>query len=111
MKLTKSQFCKAVNTYQSMLEEEFEIINLLDISPDWKPNNWIENYYDFLSNLCDLDSNSLYGTTLDWFCYEANFGQDNDSNKIFDINTNRTWHIKSPDILYDYIMEVELEEY
>lgn len=111
MKLTKHQFCKAVDTYKEMLNQEHQIIDILDICPEWAPGAWINNYYEFLSDMCDLEENPIYGTTLDWFCFETDFGQKTDYNKIYDINTNRTWRIESPETLYDYIMEVEKEEY
>ena len=45
MKLDKRQFCIAVDTYKTMLEEENQIIDFLDISPNWKCSEWINNYY------------------------------------------------------------------
>lgn len=104
MKLNKKEFYTAVNTYRSMLEEENKLIDALDISPEWKPGEWINNYYEFLSDMCELEENPTYGTILDWFCYDMDFGRDKDS-KIYD--GNKTWVINSPEILYDYIIEVE----
>ena len=109
MKLTKSQFCSAVNTYCEMLEQDYKYSELLNISPEWGPGEWIGNYYQLLSDLCELEVDIYVGTTLDWFCYDADFGRNKDINKIFD--GHKTWRIDSPEILYDYIMEVELEEY
>ncbi len=109
MKLTKSQFCSAVNTYREMLEQELKYCDFLNISPEWGPGEWIGNYYQFLSDLCELEEDIYVGTTLDWFCHDTDFGRNKDMNKIFD--GTKTWRIESPDILYDYIMEVELEEY
>ena len=54
--------------------------------------------------MCELEENPNYGTILDWFCFDMDFGKDKDS-KIFD--GSKTWRIESPEILYDYIMEVE----
>ena len=104
MKLSKKEFCTAVNTYKSMLEEETKFLDAFDISPEWKPGEWINNYYEFLSDMCELEENPNYGTILDWFCFDMNFGRDEDS-KIFE--GSRTWRVNSPEILYDYIMEVE----
>ena len=107
MKLSKLQFCNAVNTFREMLEQDNKYRNLLHINPDWAPSEWIDNYYTFLSDLCGLETDIYVGNTFDWFCFETNFGQKD--NKIFD--GNKTWRIESPEILYDYLMEVELEEY
>lgn len=107
MKLNKRQFCTAVDTFREMLEQDDKYRELLHVNPEWAPSEWIGNYYTFLSNLCGLEEDIYVGTTLDWFCFETNFGKRN--NTIFD--GSKTWRIESPEILYDYIMEVELEEY
>ena len=103
MKLSKKQFCIAVETYKTMLEEECQMIEALDISPEWKGSEWIENYYELLSDLCELEVDRLYGSDLDWFCYDTKFGTVKDMNKVYDTETNRTWTIDSPEILYDFI--------
>ena len=90
MKLNKRQFCTAVKNYQTMLEEENQICDILNIGPEWKGAEWIENYYDLLTELCELEEDPYVGTDLD--C------------KVFDHETSRTWHIKTPEILYDFIM-------
>jgi hypothetical protein len=107
MKLDKRQFCIAVETYQEMLEEEDKLINAFDISPEWKPGHWIQNYYELLEELCELEVDDLYGSDLDWFCFETNFGQKEDMNKVYDTETGRTWRIESPEILYDFITRDE----
>lgn len=104
MKLNKRQFCTAVKNYQTMLEEENQICDILNISPEWKGAEWIENYYDLLTELCELEEDPYIGTDLDWFCYETDFGNNDDYCKVFDHETSRTWHIKTPEILYDFIM-------
>lgn len=102
MKLTKYQFCIAVETYQAMIEENRDITNILNIN-EWYPSNWIENYYELLTDLSELEADPIVGTDLDWFCFDANFGENTDCNKIFDTETGLTWRIESPEILYDYI--------
>ena len=103
MKLNKRQFCIAVDTYKSMLIEEQMIQNALDISPEWKPGEWIANYYDLLKDLCELEEDPYIGTDLDWFCFETDFGRRKDYCKVFDHETGRTWTIETPEILYDFI--------
>lgn len=102
MRLTKGEFCTAVDTYKSMLEEEREIVETLNIG-EWKPAWWIDSYYELLTDLCDLEANAFVGTDLDWFCFDANFGENKDCNKIYDTETGLTWRIETPEILYDYI--------
>ena len=103
MKLSKHQFCVAVETFKEMMEEEDDFINALDISPEWKPGHWISNYYELLEDVCELEVDDVYGSDLDWFCFETKFGQNKDMNKVYDTKTGLTWTIDSPDILYDFI--------
>ena len=107
MKLSKRQFCLAVDIYQEMLEKEEELLNALNINPEWSPGEWINNYYDLLTDLCELDNDELYGSDLDWFCYDTKFGTDKDMNKVYDTKTGRTWRIETPEILYDFITRDE----
>lgn len=103
MKLSKRQFCIAVETYKEMLEEEEKLLDALDITPEWKPGEWIDSYYELLTDLCELETDEVYGSDLDWFCYDTKFGTDKDMNKVYDTETGRTWRIESPEILYDFI--------
>lgn len=107
MKLSKAQFCTAVETYKVMLEEQDELLDALNANIEWKPGEWINNYYDLLSDLCELEEDPYIGTDLDWFCFETDFGRRKDMCKVFDHETSRTWRIESPEILYDYITRDE----
>ena len=107
MKLDKAQFCTAVETYKVMLKEQDELLDALNANIEWKPGEWINNYYDLLSDLCELDEDPYIGTDLDWFCFETDFGRRKDMCKVFDHETSRTWRIETPDILYDYITRDE----
>lgn len=103
MKLDKRQFCIAVETYKEMMDEEEDIAQVLDIGPEWKGAEWIQNYYDLLSDLCELEEDPYVGSDLDWFCYETNFGRREDMCKVYDVHTGHVWTITTPDILYDFI--------
>lgn len=103
MKLNKKQFCTAVDTYKTMLIEERMMIDALDISPEWKGSEWIQNYYELLSDLCELEEDPYVGTDLDWFCFETEFGKRKDYCKVYDKENDRTWKIENPEILYDFI--------
>ena len=107
MQLDKRQFCIAVNTYRDMRTEEQMIQNALGNSAEWIPGEWINNYYELLSDVCDLEVDANYGTDLDWFCYETDFGRRKDYCKVYDQETGRTWTIETPEILYDYITRDE----
>ena len=64
MKLNKAQFCKYVNKYKEMLEQEDKILDVLEVDCEWIPSEWIINYYEMLSELCDLPKDKNTGTLL-----------------------------------------------
>lgn len=107
MRLSKNEFCNAVNQYKAMLTEENNIANILNVNFEWKPGEWITNYYELLSELCELEEDSIYGSDLDWFCFETDFGRRKDMCKVFDTNTGNTWTIETPETLYDFITRDE----
>ena len=108
MQLTKRQFCDYVETFQKMLQQESELVDALNITPEWVPGEWVNHYYDMLEELCELDDDPIYGNDLSWFCFDTEFGQNKDMNKIFDAETGRTWRIEGPDILYDWITREQI---
>ena len=106
MRLSKAEFCEAVNKYEHMIEEEGKILDTLDINPEWVPGNWVNEYYNFLLQMCDFEDEDFeieYGTLLDYFCWDINFGKDF---KIGDIKINgREVDLSKPETLYDILIE------
>ena len=104
MRLTKYEFCNAVDMFEEMCEQEKQVQEVLGIStPEWTPGGWIESFYQLLSDVSECDEDPHYGTDLDWFCFDTDFGRKEDMCKVFDHETGRTWRIESPEILYDFI--------
>ena len=108
MKLTREQFINYVNKFEEMHKAEIVIADTLEITGEWKPMDWISEYYALLSDMCELPENRLYGTDLDWFCYDTDFG------KMSQINEINVWDngdllfeytIDSPEALWDYWVE------
>ncbi len=82
MKLTKEHFIYYVNALDKMYQEEEEIENALG-AYDLKPLFWIDKFADFLGEMCEFPKETRYTQTLlDWFCYEANFGRNEQNNYI-----------------------------
>lgn len=106
MRMTKQQFCDAIETYQSMMEQYDEVAEVLNIGPETIFDSWIDNYYILIQNLCELEENEIYGTDLDWFVFETDYGRREDMNKIY-LDDGRVWTINSPEILYDFITREE----
>lgn len=75
MRLTKEEFCTAVDHYEEMCAQEDTIVNALGGDFEWKPSEWIGSYYSLLTQMCDLDETLEYGTDLDYYCYELDFGR------------------------------------
>lgn len=105
MKLSKEQFVKYVNEYKRMQKEESEIIDALDVCPEWRPSGWLNSFYDFLDEMCELEPDPVIGTTLDWWVLETNFGK-----------TNATIWVDGKEIelfdaraLYDYLVDYEVK--
>lgn len=88
MRLTKEEFCTAVEHYEEMNKQEEDIVNALGVNFEWKPDEWIASYYDLLTELCDLDNNDIYGNDLDYYCFELNFGHSWRPGMITDENGN-----------------------
>ena len=107
MKLTKNQFCTYVDTYQKMIDQENQLLELLNMNPEWAPSEWLNNYYEMLRDLCELPDDPHYGNDLDWFCFECDFGRDETMNKIYSANKSSPWYIKDSSTLYDFIMRKE----
>lgn len=76
MRLTKDEFIDGINTIKKMYSEEQQILAALDTSPEWKCGEWVDNYYNLFIQLCELPENDYYGTDVDYFIYELNFGKD-----------------------------------
>lgn len=111
MKLSRNEFVKYVNIYKKMLEEEDEILNVLDMGPEWKPGGWVSSFYDFLSDMCELEGDPTYGgSTLDWWVYETNFGDSNSAIEPVIIFGNETISLNSAEALYDYVMKYEVDK-
>ena len=106
MRMTKQQFCDAIETYQSMMEQYDEVAEVLNIGPETIFDSWIDNYYILIQNLCELEENEIYGTDLDWFVFETDYGRREDMNKSY-LDDGRVWTINSPEILYDFITREE----
>lgn len=75
MRLTKEEFCAAVDKYEKLCKEESLLIEVLGIGPDSVVSKWLEAYYDLLSDMCELAGTFEYGTDLDYYCYELDFGR------------------------------------
>lgn len=107
MKLTKKQFVKCLTDYKKMMEDEANMMEALNVGPEWFPSAWIEKYYQLFSDMCEMHEDDTYGTTLDWYCYDCDFGKNDNLNYIIEKNEDGgskvTKIINTPEKLYDLI--------
>ena len=104
MRLTKSEFCEYIDTYEKMLTEESEAYDSLHVYGEWVGMGWVNNYYNLFHDMCELKENEYMGTLVDWYCFETEFGY---KNPKLTVNEEEVV-IKNPSDLYDYIMEHEV---
>lgn len=103
MRLTKEEFVYYVNEFEELNNINNACANALDIRGDWVYDKLIMKYYDLLHNMCDFteddnDTESL----LDWYCFETDFGKDDNAVILEDDDTERV--IDTPEKLYELIM-------
>ena len=111
MRLTKELFVRYVYEYQDMLAEEDEILKVLGCDVDWAPGRWLSSFYGWLSEMCEL-KDSPNGTTLDWFCFDTNFGKDEPFILIEEPDGATTEIVMdSAGALYDYLVTYEIPSY
>ena len=113
MKLSKEQFVKYVNRYEQMLKQENEILNVLGGISEWAPSDWINSFYDLFSEMCELKESLVFGTSLNWFCFETDFGKENNIVEIKEKNGSviSVIEIDSAAALYDYLVTYEIPSY
>mgnify|MGYP007070187135 CR=1 FL=1 len=96
MRLTKDEFVKAVNTVEGLWRADTRIMDLLDVAPECDLFRATTEYYEFLRALCEEKENYAYGTELDYYCWELNFGECAPSD-----------YPSTPEELYDWIVSGE----
>ena len=97
MRLTKDEFVRAVATVDKMFQEENKMANALGVA-EWKTLQFVGEYYDFLAEMCELPENKWYGTDLDYFCFELEFGRKWDTSGACD-------DFRTAEGLYDFITD------
>ena len=107
MKLSKRQFINCINTYKLMRKQEEEILNALNMCPEWTPSEWINSYYDFIDEMCELEADPIYGTTLDWWVFETDFGRSQQIKPIITVD-GVEYQLYDAGALYDCLMQTEV---
>lgn len=97
--------------YHKMQDDESAIMDALDINPEWKPSEWLNAFYEILSDMCELEERTLeYGTTLDWWVFETNFGSEDGWAAPMIMVYGENINLPDAGALYDYLMKYEVKE-
>lgn len=112
MRFIKKEFIEYLNTLQKMEEQNSAIINILDMSPDWGPGEWINNYCNLFFDMCfDEDSTEQFKDFVieyvGYYLYEIECGKKADENPVIETlpdGTEKKYFIRNAEDLYDYIM-------
>lgn len=75
MRLSKEEFCNAVNTYQKMLEKVEEVERVLKIDPENVFTDLADNYYNLLLSACEEKQRNALDDWLAYYCFGMNFGK------------------------------------
>jgi len=90
MRLTKEEFVKALNTYESLWRADSHLMDLLNIEPESGLFNATNEYYELLRKLCDFPDD--LDSALEHYCWEQDFGE-----------SARYTDPATPEELYDWI--------
>lgn len=106
--LSKEQFVEYINNFRNecdVLTEIYQKFNIDLIGCDWWYSN--NHFTDLLSLLMGDKSDKIYGTTIDWWCWETDFGRDDTMNSIYDSHTGELYRrLTTAEDLYDYLVEI-----
>ena len=103
MRFTKDEFIEAIETLKEMIEKENKICEVFECGFEWVGDKWISEYYHLISKMCELEEDPLFGTDLDYFCWELDFGRKWEEGIIKDEDGNDI-RLKTSEDLWNYIM-------
>lgn len=106
MRLSKSEFISYLNKYKDMYDQLEKVEDALNCSVDTTFSKWIDEYYNFLSDMCGLPEGA-YGTMLDYYCFERDFGE----RCVITEADGTEYKISTPAELYDFLVETYESEY
>lgn len=75
MRLTKEEFCSAVDLLKEMTIQNRRIAWMLGIFDKWTLDSWINNYYQLLRKMCDFDETADCEDDLSYYCFKLDFGR------------------------------------
>lgn len=75
MRLTKMEFVNAIYIIESMMRTEDEIIDAMNINPEWRPGLWIGAYIDLIIKLSDIPEDPIEDNLISYFCFDLEFGK------------------------------------
>lgn len=108
--IPKGLFVGIINLIKSQIEEDERITSALGVisSKDNYPPIYntlmIDHLIFLLNNVMKLEKNEYVGTDIDWWIWETNFGNIEQSMRTI-THKNKEYDIKTSSDLYDWIIE------
>lgn len=105
--LSKDEFVSYINKIREVDTKWAEFYSLLDVWPGGDKLSLITECADLLSFIMGDEVDSKFGTYIGWFCWEIDYGLNDETNKIWiaDEHGEKEVSIDSPEVLYDFLVE------
>lgn len=107
--LSKEEFIKYINKIKEVDNRLSKLYNILYAWPGGEDKiSLLTECSSLLSFIMDDPEDKIFGTYIDWWLWETNFGQDERCNKIWyfkDTNKEIEKIIDTPEKLYDLLIE------
>ena len=111
VKISKEEFVEIINHLKDE-DEKWRVFNVImdELSPDFintfYPQSENHTYIiELLVKLFDLEKFDEYGTDIDYFIYELNYGEK--AEELWFEDKGKKWMLKTPEDLYDYLVYEE----
>lgn len=105
MRLSKEEFCEAINKIDRFDSFFCKLNNLIETALDGPLEEPVNYLYELVTKLCDFteeERNDFYGTTLDFFCYDLDFGRKYEPGKF--LVNGKEYELRTPEQLYDFLV-------
>ena len=108
--LSKEEFISYINEYREEADTISELYRNYGI--DFIELQWYKssnNFEKLLSFIMDDKEDKIFGTNISWWCWETDFGRNEEMTQIFNEDGSVYKDIQTAEDLYDYLVELSEE--